>query len=62
MESVQAKALNHVGVGPSETNACDGKTEIDVHITWQSGKWIRNSKYAIQDIHYLENVTFDYVW
>ena len=35
------------------------QTEIDYTLLGKVENELRNSKYAIKDIHYLENVTFD---
>lgn len=53
-----SEGINHVGV--VERNLMRVmQTEIDYTLLGKIENELRNSKYAIKDIHYLENVTFD---
>jgi uncharacterized YigZ family protein len=53
-----SEGINHVGVVQRKLMRVM-QTEIDYTLLGKLENELRNSKYAIKDIHYLENVTFD---
>lgn len=53
-----SEGINHVGVVERKLMRVM-QTEIDYTLLGKIENELRNSKYAIKDIHYLENVTFD---
>lgn len=53
-----SEGINHVGVVQRKLMRVM-QTEIDYTLLGKVENELRNSKYAIKDIHYLENVTFD---
>ena len=53
-----SEGINHVGVVQRKLMRVM-QTEIDYTLLGKIENELRNSKYAIKDIHYLENVTFD---